>query len=90
MKHTPALRHSLLALSLGLAALPEGGQDASAYALQVGEVQERILGSTFGDDVDGQRRCASGECFDDDFGRCRRRWRWRFLAGRQAQGNETQ
>jgi len=43
---TPAL--------LAIFALLEGGQDSYAYALQVGEVQERILGSTFGDDVDGQ------------------------------------
>jgi|GEM_PF-2926282 len=43
---TPAL--------LAILALLEGGQDSYAYALQVGEVQERIQGSTFGDDVDGQ------------------------------------
>ncbi len=43
---TPAL--------LAIFALLEGGTDSYAYALQVGEVQERILGSTFGDDVDGQ------------------------------------
>lgn len=43
---TPAL--------LAIFALLEGGQDSYAYALQVGEVQERILGSSFGDDVDGQ------------------------------------
>lgn len=46
--------HVLTPALLALADLLEGGQDAYAYALQVGEVQERILGSTFGDDVDGQ------------------------------------
>jgi hypothetical protein len=39
---------------LALVDLLEGGQDAWAYALQVGEVQERILGSTLGENVDGQ------------------------------------
>ncbi len=46
--------HVLTPALLALADLLEGGQDAYAYALQVGEVQERILGSTFGDDVDGK------------------------------------
>lgn len=39
---------------LSIAALLEGGQDVYAYALQVGEVQERILGSSYGENVDGQ------------------------------------
>lgn len=45
--------HVLTPALLALFDLLEGGQDAYAYALQVGEVQEAILGSTFGDDVDG-------------------------------------
>lgn len=46
--------HVLTPAMLALFDLLEGGQDAYAYALQVGEVQESILGSTFGDDVDGK------------------------------------
>ncbi|MCY2962006.1 MAG: hypothetical protein NTY35_17755 [Planctomycetota bacterium] len=46
--------HVLTPAFLALFDLLEGGQDAYAYALQVGEVQETILGSTFGDDVDGK------------------------------------
>lgn len=46
--------HVLVPTVLALAALLEGGQDSYAYALQVNEAQERILGSTFGDDVDGK------------------------------------
>lgn len=46
--------HVLTPAFLALTDLLEGGQDAYAYALQVGEVQESILGSTFGDDVDGK------------------------------------
>lgn len=46
--------HVLTPAMLALVDLLEGGQDAFAYALQVGEVQEKILGSTFGDDVDGE------------------------------------
>lgn len=46
--------HVLTPALLALCALLEGGQDSYAYALQVGEVQEQILGSTFGDDVDGK------------------------------------
>ncbi len=46
--------HVLVPSLLALADLLEGGQDAYAYALQVGEVQERILGSTFGENVDGK------------------------------------
>lgn len=46
--------HVLTPALLALCDLLEGGQDAYAYALQVGEVQERVLSSTFGDDVDGK------------------------------------
>lgn len=46
--------HVLTPAMLAICDLLEGGQDSYAYALQVGEVQERILGSTFGDDVDGK------------------------------------
>lgn len=46
--------HVLTPAMLALFDLLEGGQDAYAYALQVGEVQESILGSTFGDDIDGK------------------------------------
>ncbi len=46
--------HVLTPAFLALSDLLEGGQDAYAYALQVGEVQESILGSTFGEDVDGK------------------------------------
>jgi hypothetical protein len=46
--------HVLVPALLALVDLLEGGQDAYAYALQVGEVQERILGSTLGEDIDGQ------------------------------------
>jgi len=46
--------HVLTPALLALVDLLEGGQDAYAYALQVGEVQETILGSTFGEDVDGE------------------------------------
>ncbi len=46
--------HVLTPALLALVDLLEGGQDAYAYALQVSEVQERILGSTFGEDVDGE------------------------------------
>ncbi|MBL8861590.1 MAG: hypothetical protein JNK02_06215 [Planctomycetes bacterium] len=46
--------HVLTPALLAIADLLEGGQDAFAYALQVGEVQERVLGSTFGENVDGQ------------------------------------
>jgi hypothetical protein len=45
--------HVLAPALLAIVDLLEGGQDCYAYALQVGEAQERILSSTFGDDVDG-------------------------------------
>jgi hypothetical protein len=46
--------HVLTPALLALVDLLEGGQDAYAYALQVGEVQDRILNSTFGENVDGE------------------------------------
>jgi hypothetical protein len=46
--------HVLTPALLALWALLEGGQDSYAYALQVSEVQDRVLSSSFGDDVDGK------------------------------------
>jgi len=44
--------HVVVPALLAVVDLLNGGQDAFAYALQVGEVQERILGSTFGENLD--------------------------------------
>lgn len=44
--------HVMIPTLLALVDLLNGGQDAFAYALQIGEKQEAILGSTFGEDLD--------------------------------------